>query len=100
MIEGLKVTVSGTELKQLALARAKFHAEKAATLKGQLSTLDSLDMTGKSMDPAREARDKIENCNRQAAELQFIAEHLTDGETYLLESSDLVKLGITYTRYF
>ena len=99
MIEGLKVTIKAPELQTLALKRAEHFAEKASALRKQLPTLDELDVPNSSNRPGEDARKKIENYEAQAAELCFVANHLDNSESYLLDNADLHKLGVSYRGY-
>jgi hypothetical protein len=101
MIEGLKVTVSGKELKTLCLARAAYHKgrvrfyeDKATSLKG----IDSDNSVGfsnsSSGDPIKQMEASALKHKQQAEELAFTAEHLVAKENYLLARADLNIIGV------
>ena len=98
MIEGLKVIVSAEELKGLCKARAAYHADRAKQYEAQLETLKSLNVANTSNRPGDDAEHKITTHKALAAELEFISAHLSPLE-YLLNSGDLVKLGVSYRGY-
>ncbi len=101
MIEGLKVTIAAGELKELCKARAAYHANRAREYTAALPQLKELqDASGGSSNrPVDDAEAKIDTHKYKAAEMEFIANHLSEAETYQLDSSDLVRLGIVYSRY-
>lgn len=96
MINGLQVTISGEEAKQLCLKQAEFHAQKARTYKAQAETMAQVgvEMSHYSNDPKRAMFDKVAQHQNSASELMFIAEHLDLSETYRLDRSALITLGI------
>lgn len=97
MIEGLKVTVVGTELRELCLKRAGHHRTRAAVYAEQKASMDKSEigeMTYSNGDPKRVLKDKLERHAAEAGEMDFIAAHLVADEHYLLDSSALSKLGI------
>ena len=98
MIEGLKVTVAGTELKTLCEKRAEHHRERAHVYRAQKASMEknvigSMQYSG--VDPIRAIGDKLESHEANGDEMDFIAAHLVAGEQYLLDSSALSKLGIS-----
>jgi len=102
MIEGLKVTIKGEELRKLCLSRAEFHENRAKLIEQQKQSLSenegedhSSDSTFSNKGPEDLMRDKIRRHRSQAAELTFYADHLVLTEDYFLDASDLSKLGIT-----
>lgn len=102
MIEGLKVTIEGTELKGLCEKRSIFHAERAEAYLRQVANLDldgvePMQYTGG--DPKRALRDKGTEHENASAEMAFTAAHINVNETYILDRSDLATLGITRSRY-
>jgi hypothetical protein len=50
-------------------------------------------------DPKRQLLERREHHEAEASELQFIGDHLNITEDYLLDRSDLQKLGICKGRY-
>lgn len=103
MIEGLKVTVAGTELKELCHARAKHHEEREKVYLDQLKRMDEAKIEGMNYsggDPRQALEDKATEHKEQSGEMQFIAEHLNTSETYILDHQDLAKLGIRRSGYY
>lgn len=102
MIEGLKVTVSGTELRELCMKRAAHHRERAKVYEGQRISMEQNEIEGMNYsngDPKRVLKDKWTEHESEAAELEFIAEHLVPVESYLLDAPALAKLGIARSRW-
>lgn len=102
MIEGLKVTVDGTELKELCAQRAEHHRQRAKVYAVQEATMQANEIEGMSYsggDPKRAVREKRELHESEAAELDFIAAHLVLNEQYLLDGAALAKLGISRRGY-
>jgi hypothetical protein len=95
MIEGLKVTIGTAELQLLCMTQAQCHVNRAEDYRKNLATLEALNVANTSNRPGDEAKEKIKRYEAQAAELDFIAMHLVPNEQYLLDSSDLARLGIT-----
>lgn len=110
MIEGLKVTVAGTELRDLCLKQAEFHDARRATYAENVKNLadaeqgdeeagiGAITYTGHA-DPKKALRDKAAQHGNSADELRFIAGHLELSETYLLDDAALRKLGVTKNGY-
>lgn len=102
MIEGLKVTVNGAELVLLCKERAIHHLARAEKYQLQIVSMKQNAIEGMNYtngDPVKALEDKRSSHESEASELQFIADHLVITETYLLCRDDLVKLGITKSRY-
>lgn len=102
MIEGLKVTIVGTELRELCIKRAEHHRQRAKVYAGQKASMEENEigeMTYSNGDPKRVLKDKQEQHEAESGELDFIAAHLVAGEQYLLDSSALAKLGISKRGY-
>jgi hypothetical protein len=105
MIEGLKVTIDGSELKTLCDTRAKFHDERARFYEQQKEALPDIDetMTGFSISnskrPQEMMQERIASHKAEAAELRFIGAHINMEESFLLGRDDLQKLGIVSRGY-
>ena len=102
MIEGLKVTVGGMELRELATKRAEHHEERAATYAGQVENMKAAKIEGMQYsggDPIDALERRCAEHTTDARELRFIAAHLDALESYLLRREDLQRLGITDSRY-
>lgn len=103
MIEGLKVTVEGRELVELCDRRAKHHRDRVAVYRNQVTVMQENRIEGmhntSAGDPTQQLSEKAKNHEAEAEEMDFIADHIVKGEIYLLCREDLVKLGITRSRY-
>ena len=102
MIEGLKVTIVGTELKELCAKRADHHRNRAKVYAGQKASMEENEigeMSYSNGDPKRVLKDKQEQHESECGELDFIAAHLVPTEEYLLDGAALCKLGIAKSRY-
>ncbi len=83
MIDGLKVTVTGKDLIELAMSRRAALAGRAA----RLSVFDE-----ESGSTANQST--VQSLQRQAEEYEYVAEHLEPGESYRLSIHELNRLGI------
>ena len=103
MIEGLKVTVDGSELVELCLSRSQWHSERAELYRNQALSIEANKLEGmhntSAGNPAEQLKEKAKTHEADSSELNFIAKHLVPGESYLLGREDLQKLGITKSRY-
>ena len=102
MIEGLKVTVKGDELRTLCLKRASHHQERSAVYSQQVDSMRASNIEGMphtNGDPVSALNSKKQQHESEAEELIFIADHLKLMEEYLLDSAALQKLGICKSRY-
>ena len=86
MIDGLKVTMSGEELKGKLDERIESHARQAAHWARQLKASGSDE--GVSM-PAHIVENEIERAHDQVETLTFIRDHIIGEETYRLGEYDL-----------
>lgn len=106
MIEGLKVTVAGSEVAELAMKQASFHRERQAFYQGQLDLYagQPQQMSGiqysSMQDPKQAAQQKHSEHENKALHLEFIAAHLRADEQYLLTSQDLQVIGVVRERGF
>ena len=97
MIDGLKVMVPGEELIQICLNRVtELHA--AADKNEQLAKAFDREMeaVGKTSNigPRDGLEEKAKRQRSEAQELAFLAAHLNRAETYQLDRSDLVRIGV------
>lgn len=103
MIEGLKVTVSGEELSQLCTRWAEHHHERAKIYADQIKSMEeakiesAVNMT--NGDPIAALKSQEERHVAEASEMEFIAKHLVRTESYLLDNSDLARIGVTKRRW-
>jgi len=105
MIEGLLVTISGSELRALCIKHALHHRERAKIYASQNTSLEEnkieiSDAMAFGSDPKRALKAKREWHESEADELDFIAAHLMHGEQYLLDRDDLAKIGISQRSHF
>lgn len=100
MIEGLKVTIGGEELRKLCYQRSAHCDAQADKAGAQAQEIEDLGSTGYTNgDPARALKDLQERYRRQAREMTFIGDHIKTSEEYLLTDQDLNKLGITRSQW-
>jgi hypothetical protein len=103
MIEGLKVTVAATELRELCIKQADFHRRRAAFYEEKEKALEGVprQQAGYSgQDPLQQMQAKRSEHENAVRELVFIGDHLKDGEEYLLAANDLQRLGIVRRHVF
>ena len=96
-IEGLKVTVAGTELAELVRQQAAFHTERASKYQQQHAGLEAAQieaMAYSNGDPKKALAEKQVEHENKARELAFVADHLKLDEDYLLDRSALVEIGV------
>lgn len=101
VIEGLKVTVDGAEVRELCVKRAAHHRERAAAYAEQITNMQNMAVEGMNYtngDPVRALTEKKAEHEGQADELDFIAAHIAGG-SYMLQREDLHRLGICKNRY-
>lgn len=94
MIEGLKVTIRGFELRSLCATRADQHRERAAACTRGLRNLEAEGLRDGNNDPKNNIDKKRLRHEAEASEMDFIAAHLDLTELYILSRGDLLRLGI------
>jgi hypothetical protein len=103
MIEGLKVTVEGKELYELCWERSNWHADRALLYRNQALSMEQNQLEGMTNtsagSPIEQLKEKARSHESNASEMKFIAEHIVPTEHYVLDGTDLVKLGIAKSRY-
>ena len=102
MIEGLKPQVGGQKLSKLCIDRSQYHTERAKAYSEQLESMEKAEIEGMNYtngDPKRAMRDKRDQHIADAEEMLFIAQNINEAETYILDSADLQKLGISRRGY-
>jgi len=103
MIEGLKVTIEGVELRQLCMQRAQHHRERAQVYAEQIASMEAAEIQGANYtngDPIRALKTKHGEHINEANELEFYGAHIDFREKYLLDHSALNKLGIVQKNYY
>lgn len=102
-IQGLKVTIRGIELAELCNARAAHHRDRAKVYADQARSLETAQVEApvnySGGNPRESLLVKMNEHKGEASEMEFIAKHIDLSEVYMLENADLVKLGITKSRY-
>lgn len=107
-IEGVQLSISSGELKDLLMTRVDYHAgratffsKKAEELAPELEAADDeAEEIGKYMsggrgnDPAAQLAQKAKHHRNRATVLKFMAEHLVPNETYILTESDLQRIEV------
>lgn len=101
MIDGLKISVSSTELKTHIEGRAKYHAQRAEFYSDQAGNLKSggLQLEAASNDPVGSLERSAKDHGEKAAFFSFLAEHIIPDERYILSENDLARIEI-FSRYF
>ena len=102
MINGLKVTIAGSELISICKKRAEYHEDRAATYAEQVQRMQADAIEGAQYtngNPIQALKERQAKHEGDHGEMLFIAEHLVASESYLLDREDLVKIGVTKSRY-
>ncbi|MFZ4596415.1 MAG: hypothetical protein ACOYOF_19320 [Verrucomicrobiaceae bacterium] len=97
MIEGIIVTIPGTELQQLCQTRTTHHRERVTAYAQQIQSMKDNDIEGMNYsggDPLRNLTDRMGQHEDEAREMEFIASHIDLAESYRLSRDDLSRLGI------
>lgn len=100
VIEGLKVTVLGAEVAELAKKQAEFHKERCAHYEKHLGIYkaeedaDSGALYTSTQDPKSTLLGKLKEHRQKADHMTFIAGHVKAEAEYLLDNSALATLGV------
>lgn len=103
MIEGLKLDVSGKELKEHMLKRAVEHEKKAGLYVKQIGAIqeaqdqddDERDSWANvSNDPKADLRRRMKDHKTKAGLFRFMADHVLVDEMYRLDDSDLARIEL------
>ncbi|MBI2750840.1 MAG: hypothetical protein HYX43_16350 [Burkholderiales bacterium] len=99
VIDGLKVTVAGKEVAQLATKQAEFHAERVRFYKKQIELYAGVQegvqgVQYSHQDPKAAALQKQTEHQQKADHLNFIAGHVKHDAEYLLDNAALSTLGV------
>ena len=106
VIEGLKVTVRGAEVAELAKKQADFHTGRSDFYKKQVELYAGVEVGGagiqysSNQDPKAAAAQKRDEHQQKADHLTFIAGHIKAEAEYLLDSSALATLGVIKSNRF
>lgn len=94
-IEGVKIDVEGTELREQLESRATYHAAKAEQYRQQIAGLGDLIQAGiQSNDPRQEMDRSAKSHLRKAQHFHFMATHVSEDATYRLAERDLILIEI------
>lgn len=110
MIEGIKIDIPATELKALLKGRLEYHQERKAfyqkqydlmaeAAKGDEERRSTLGKVSNST-PLESMQSSIEKHHNNIVYYTFLHDHVVPNETYRLEESDLLRLGISSGRGF
>lgn len=106
VIDGLKVTVKGTEVVELAKKQAAFHADRAAFYGKQIELYEGVQDSATGLqytshqDPKSAAQQKQTEHAGKADQLHFIATHIKADAEYMLGNDALATLGVIKTNRF
>ena len=99
MIEGVKVNVSGRELKAHLEQRSLFHKEKAESYQKQYDSIVQVRAENPTVsgDPTMFLKGEA-NTHRQKAQMfAFLAGHIDPDETFRITGYELIQLEFTET---
>ena len=109
MIEGLHLTVPGTEVQRLLIERSAYHEQRAAdyrktfeTLATAMQSVEEQDMpklSSLNSDPVKQAESGMKRHTAKAKENAFMARFVDTSERFLLDINDLERLGVVESRY-
>lgn len=98
MIEGVKVSVSGKELKAHLEARSLYHKEQADAYSKRRTAMSSLqEERNVSGDPVGMFRAEEKAHSQKAQMFAFLAGHIDPDETFRITGYELVLLEFTET---
>lgn len=90
MIEGLHVTVSGTEIAMLCRKWGEAKIAKKQSLIQFIAVAEQEQQFSRADD----VKESVDNLQNEAEELEFIASHIEPNEQYRLDHDDLRRIGI------
>lgn len=109
MIEGLHVTVPGTEVQRLLTERAAYHEQRSADYRKTFETLsaamekvereDMPKLSSLNSDPVTQAENGMKRHAAKSRENAFMARFVDTSERFLLDIADLERLGVVESRY-
>lgn len=98
MIEGIVVTLTGTELQKLCKDCATHHRKRAKVYADQIKSMKENQIEAAhnmtAGDPLANLKSRLDSHTDDASEMEFIAGHLELKEKYRLQRDDLSRLGI------
>jgi hypothetical protein len=97
MINGLKATVSGKDLKALLINRSDFHDKKAIEFGDQIRKKTSQGGLSAIIDELglQELNRHKKHHESEADLLSFVSSFVVEHESYLLSCEELVRLGVS-----
>lgn len=106
MIEGLKVTVPGAEVKRLLEKKAEHHRLRASEYQAVVDryaaagiTSDDDNKLSSQRDPVSEARSGVKRHQERERENLFLARWVNTQQAFLLDTTDLNRLGVLESRF-
>lgn len=106
-IEGFKISIPGGEVKRLLVAKAAYHRSRMAHHQEKLAKFSDLmneekeqdRMSSSTRDPREHHRDRLKHHTDRAKEDDFLAQFVNVEAMFLLDTSDLHRLGVLSSRY-
>lgn len=89
MIQGLQLTVTGKQIKDLLAERIDVHRNRAERWKHELSRTPADETEAEPLLPDQMCEHERQRSEWRAAVLEFIREHVDETATYLLSQADL-----------
>jgi hypothetical protein len=89
MIEGLRLTMTGEEVRTLIEQRAAEHRAKAERWRGEAGRTPDDETTDAPLMPEHICENEASRCEWRAERLSFLRDHLDPSETYSLAEMDL-----------
>jgi hypothetical protein len=107
IIDGLRITISGSELIQMAQDKADYAEKRISKLEEALTRVEGMDPEDRELagfktrggDMKEEVKSKLKNQQQNRRYYSFLASHLEAGKTYRIssDSGTLKKLGISHS---
>ena len=95
MIEGLKLCIPAQDLRELLLAAAAHHNERATAYRTQVENLKQAQIEGMNYsngNPVETLTERMDEHEDAEAEMTFLAKYVREGEEYLLDRSEVAEL--------
>ena len=101
MIEGIRIDISSSELKEHLEERAEFHRKKSEWYSTQVTSLREGGVTPAPMsnDPVASLANSASGHKEKAAYFSFLAQHLIPDELYRLTEDDMGNIELA-SRYY
>jgi hypothetical protein len=97
MIEGIKITLTTEQLKEMLDKKVDYHKERSKFYDQQVAAINVLtdENTNQSYNPAQSLKNKFAEHYNKAFYFEFISSHLIPSEIYILSENDLLRLELT-----